>query len=50
MSWRAFLSHSVMPVPGLDPGISPGIHAFFCGGIFVDGRAKPGHDELNLAL
>ncbi len=33
----------VTPVPGLDPGINPGVHAFLQNP--VDGRGKPGHDE-----
>jgi hypothetical protein len=28
------------------PGLVPGIHAFFCVKQDVDGRDKPGHDEL----
>ena len=40
-------SPTVMPVPGLDPGISTGIHEFFrCAERQdVDGRVTPGHDE-----
>ena len=33
----------VTPVPGLDPGINPGVHSFLQNP--VDGRIKPGHDE-----
>jgi hypothetical protein len=38
---------TVMPVPGLDPGIVAGIHAFLPGFSKkdVDGRDKPGHDS-----
>jgi hypothetical protein len=28
------------------PGLVPGIHAFLCAKQDVDGRVKPGHDEL----
>ena len=38
---------TVMPVPGLDPGIVAGIHVFLPGFSKkdVDGRDKPGHDS-----
>jgi hypothetical protein len=36
---------SVMPVPGLDPGIVAGIHVFLAAAQQdVDVRDKPGHD------
>jgi len=30
------------------PGLVPGIHALLYGGTDVDGRDKPGHDEIYL--
>jgi hypothetical protein len=31
------------------PGLEPGIHVFLFRGQDVDGRDKPGHDELRLS-
>jgi hypothetical protein len=31
------------------PGLVPGITSYFLGGQDVDGRDKPGHDELKLS-
>jgi hypothetical protein len=33
------------------PGLDPGIHVLTaCGKEVVDGRVKPGHDEINIRL
>jgi hypothetical protein len=30
------------------PGLVPGIHVFLCSKQGVDGRVKPGHDDVNV--